>query len=96
MVTFISADEERTYSTERVNKLDLQNGVIDIGNYFTILPISPPEYQRVHPTSASIKVVKGKLRIVFYIMDDWGEKYTLIITGAEMNNPEVQKEVKRK
>ena len=86
-----------TYQDEihdNVNMLDLQNGVIDIGNYCTVIPISSPEYREKHPSSTNVEVTETETEICFNITDGYGKIYTLIITGEEMENPIVQREVK--
>lgn len=78
---------------DNVNNLNLQNGVINIGNYCTVLPISSPEYRKKHPSPAKISVFEGVDEITFNITDDYDITYTLIIRGEEMKNPIVQREV---
>ena len=72
---------------DRINKLDLQNGLIDIGNYITILPISPPDYRKKHPTQAEITRVEIGNEIVYEIKDDYGREYNLICAGESVNSP---------
>lgn len=62
------------------------------GEFSTYLPISPIEYRDQDLTDANIEVIKTEKEIHFQIMDDYGERYELIISGEEKNNPIVQRE----
>jgi len=86
MITFTDSNGNQEQH-KTVRRLDLENGVIDIGNFFTSLPISPPYYRKKHPTGFSIKVKVNKDIVIFDIADDYGKPYTLTVTGEEIENP---------
>jgi len=97
MVKFVSFDEIVEYDT--VEKLNVQRGLISLRNYpgggwGVCLPISSSEYREKHPTLAAVSVFVGIDEITFSITDDHGIAYNLTITGEEMENPIVQREVR--
>ena len=102
MIEFIQRYEEPDgVEYDRIGELDLQNGVISLrnskgGDYITVLPVSSPEYRKKHHPDTwqdQVKVVITPMAITFNIVDDYGKHYTLIITGDEMKDPIVQKEI---
>lgn len=92
MITFIEqATEDKVEGTLR--KLDLQQGIVYVGNYYTHLPVSPLEYRETHPTLAEITVVEMETEIRFQIVDDYGKSYVVSATGEDMKHPEVLREL---
>ena len=85
-MVYLIEDHGHLISQPNIKILDLQNGVIGIGNYFTVLPISPPEYRKKHPTQAEIVPIDFGQSVVFEIKDDYGKEYALVIMGDEVNN----------
>lgn len=92
MSTFIDEYGEKE-DFKKVRELDLENGIICIDNYSTVLPISSPDYQKNHPTKTKINTQSFDNEIIFNITDDYGKTYSLIITGKEMKNPIVQNQL---
>lgn len=64
------------------NDTDFSTGVIALERYFTVLPISPANYRKAHPTQASIslKMKRGKVpKLIITFCDDWGTRNELTI-----------------
>lgn len=88
--TDFAADDE-VYGT--IHILDLQVGIIDIGNCYTHLPISTLEYREYHPTRAKIGFVETETEIRFDITDDYGRHYTVTATDEDMKHPVILREL---
>jgi len=58
---------------KKARRLDIP--VINVDNYFTVLPISDLSYRKIHPTKARAELVDG----VHHIYDDWGMVFNIEI-----------------
>ena len=86
--------ENNTY--DFIEKLDLENGIISLGNnpdkegnyrggYFTKLAISPPNYRKHHPTKYQLNYIGKDGISIFEIFDDWGSQHIIEIEENELN-----------
>lgn len=84
---------------EIVKELQLQKGLVTLGyrdnrcSHTVKFPISPPEYRKTNPTQASFNVKESSDEIVIDFTTDYGRRYTLTITGDQMKNPIVRREI---
>lgn len=81
---------------EEINQIDLVKGIIDIKpigcqGYFTVLPISKPEYRKENKTKACVRYSDMNGWMVFKIMDDYGYEYELSILKADETEPLIEK-----
>lgn len=60
---------------EKVNKFDCH--IVDLDNFFTVIPISPKEYRDKNPTKAAVRIEDDGTKTTFKINNDWGALYSL-------------------
>lgn len=58
--------------------------VVDLGpgafaGYCTVIPISPKEHRKDHPTKAKVEIQTYELYTEFHIWSDWGDQYIMRI-----------------
>ncbi len=78
-----------------INELDLQSGIISIGNYHTHLPISSLEYREKNKEHYLVKIefTKTETEVHFGITDEYGNTYSLIATEEDMEHPAILREI---
>jgi len=77
----------------KINRLDLSKGIIDIDNFFTVLPVSSPSYRAKTPTKYSLCFYDSIKYAVFHVTDDWGKSYIIYVPKTEENKPFIEKNI---